>query len=117
MVVLHVVIVGLGLVHHLDVVRLGSVSVQLVQLSLGHVVHDPRSVRVAHDVHGGPEAVPVFRGKGGRQGEDAGLNGGGERQNQKGNANGRIIDEDGTVRAKVMVGVKLTGASQRPPAD
>ena len=57
-VVLEVIVVGRGLVHHLDVARLAMCSVQLIQLSLGQVVHDTRAIRVSHHIHRGTEPVP-----------------------------------------------------------
>lgn len=61
MVVLHVVIVGLGLCHHFNVIRFGRVRVQLLQLCLGQVVHDARTVGVTHHVHRSSESISKWR--------------------------------------------------------
>lgn len=61
MVVLHVVIVRLGLRHHFDVVRFGCVRIQLLQLRLGQVVHDARTVGVTHHIDRSPESIPNQR--------------------------------------------------------
>lgn len=61
MVVLHVVVVRLGLRHHFDVVGFGRVRVQLLQLCLGQVVHDARTVGVTHHIHRSPESITEQR--------------------------------------------------------